>query len=129
METIREIKTRARGQLHSAMSVPALYVRENPPDFEIVEEAGEDGLINVRLHVSTTTMGEVQGTSFNYAERADIIPRIVFLVAEVSPVRNDIVSIADGEAWRIDNVLVVDGITVTAEVKRILNTTGIPVPA
>jgi hypothetical protein len=127
--SIRDTRDEMRRALHDALAVPALYVveTETPGEYEVVPAAGADGVITVRLHTSKTTMGEVKGTSFDYAERLDIVPYIIFLASQVTPEHNVIVSIEPGEAWRVDAVEPRDGITITATVKRIRDTAGIPI--
>ena len=97
------------------MSVPALYFADPFADDPL--------LITVRVHEKWVALGDLKGTNFNYAETADIAPRIVFMrngveapYVAVEPQRGYIVSIEPGVAYRIDNVQPPDDITVTATV-------------
>ena len=97
-----------RAQLHERMSVPALYLP--------IAGSRSQTLINVRVHEFWKALGDLKGTNFNYAEVEDIAPRLVFLLSEIQPKRNAIVSVAPGEAYRVDLVLPPDDITVIAKV-------------
>jgi hypothetical protein len=120
MTGIRALKQTARLALHRAMQWPALYITD----------AGTQIQCGVRKHTDNKALGDVKGTSFGYAERAEVIPRLVFLAGEVDPVNGATVSIALGEAYHIDNVLPPDGITVTCEVSRLSarDAEGLPLP-
>lgn len=109
------------------MKVPALYFR----DAENGQILDEPLLVHVRVHTKWDRAGDMAGTNLSYAETQEINPHIIFMVDELAaPVRNAVVSIALGEAYRIDNVKPPDDITVTAETTRIpvKNTIGLPVP-
>lgn len=116
-----DTKQVARRQLHEKLKRPALYIVE-----------GEDPLpVNVRIHTEVAALGEVRGTSFDYAEKQEVIPQIVFLREEVaSPERLAVVSVSVDEAYRIDHTLPPDGITIIAKVSRLLaqERVGLPVP-
>lgn len=118
----RTIKREARKQLHEHMKVSALYI---PP-------GGSPQPVFVRIHTQMDVqLGDMAGTNFNYAERQEITPRILFMRDQVSmPLRNAVVSVAPGEAYRIDNVRPPDDISIIAEVSRMLvaETAGLPVP-
>lgn len=119
--SFRDIKKSARRQLHEKMKVPALYIA---PD--------EDPLaVHVRPHSRWLALGEVAGTSFDYAEKQEIVPQIVFDRLEVNqPVRNAIVSVSSEEAYAVDHALPPDGEWVIAKC-RILTAAqrvGLPTP-
>lgn len=101
-----------RRALHEYMSVPALYFSW-PNPAEIRE-------ISVRVHDKRQALGDLKGTSFNYAEREDDSPRIVFMRSEVDrPVRNMIVSIEPGVAYRLGVNEAPDDITITNKCTRL----------
>lgn len=114
---LREIKATARRNLHNAMQVPAFYI-EDPEIIPLPDPLP----CTVRVHTAQTALGELAGTSFDYAEKHEVIPRLVFLFEEVpEPTRNSIVTILDPatllkEAYKVDNRHPRDGITVTADV-------------
>ena len=114
---LREIKDAARRDLHEQMKVAALYL-DDPTDLVGFPPVP----CTVRVHTMQAPLGEVKGTSFDYAERHEAIPRIVFLWDEVpEPSNGSVVTIKDPatllkEAYRIDNRHPRDGITVTADV-------------
>jgi hypothetical protein len=125
MEPLRDIKRRARRDLHEVMQIRAVY---------LVPLAGggyaDPVEVTVRLQTKWTALGDMKGTNFHYAERQELAPRIIFLCEEVSPKRGAVVSIEAGEAYRVDNVLAPDDLTVTCEVVKLAATEvdGLPVP-
>lgn len=117
MASFRDIKRKSRIDLHRHMQVPAMYYAPNP---STPGSFLDPVLISVRLHLKDKMLGDMPGTNFNYAERAEPIPRILFLRVQVEkPVRNAIVSIEEGEAYRVDFIEPPDDISVTAHVKRL----------
>lgn len=122
MGRYRELMRDGRRRLHDEMSVPAIYLP--------MAGSRSHALITVRVHEFWGALGDLKGTNFNYAEIEDISPRIVFMLSEITPQRGAIVSVAPGEAYRIDVVLPADDITVTAKVVRFAaaETKGFPVP-
>lgn len=122
MASFRDIKRKARRDLHSVMRVPALYIA-TPTDDPVP--------VFVRVHQSFNALGDVKGTNLSYAERQEITPRIVLMRDEVdAPVRDAVISVEAGEAYRIDHVLPADDISVTVEVIKMKTseTTGLPLP-
>lgn len=128
MTSFRDIKREARRGLHNALQVPALYLvatgdAANP--WAITP-------ISVRVHSNVKALGDMAGTNFHYAETQEIIPRVIFMRAEIAmPERLAIVSVAAGEAYCIDNAMPPDDITITAEVSRVTNAVqlaALPVP-
>ncbi len=117
----REERDAARLALHAEMQVAAVYIVENE----------RPRPVSVRVHTEFAEVGGVKGTSFAYAERQDTKPRVIFLYSEVPKPKNKaIISVKPGEAYRIDNVLPPENVTVTAEVTAIspAKTEGLPVP-
>lgn len=116
----REIKQGARQQLHDTMKTPALYL----------DDADEIAL-TVRVHTQWKALGELKGTSFDYAELESIVPQIIFMRAQIeSPVRNARVIISAEEGYFIDHTLPPDGISVTAKVRPMTaaQLVGVPYP-
>jgi hypothetical protein len=111
MPDIRKIRNKARRDLHVAMQVPAHYYEK--------DVANGFRVITVRIHNKPEQVGDIQGTGFNYATMQDTAVKAVFLRDELSPIRNAIISVAPEEAYAVDNVQPPNGITVTAEVKRL----------
>lgn len=107
---LREIKSKARRDLHNAMKVPASYYSD---------PATYVGSIHVRVHTKWVKQGDLKGTNLNYAETEDVAPRIVFDRAEVSnPPRNGFVVISAEEGYRIGQTEPADNMTITAECAR-----------
>lgn len=108
MRSFREMKRHARRQLHEHMSEQVLYLLDSKSD---------PVSCTVRLHLKFDELGELLRGGF--AERQEITPRIVFMAEQVRPVRGGIVVTQDMGAWRVDNDLPPDDITITAEVIRL----------
>lgn len=121
--SIRDLRARARGQLHDALSVEAIYYS---PDLATAIPC------RVRTHHRTKPFGDMTGFDYQPAERIETVPEIVFLAAEVAPVRGGVVSIAADEAYNIEVPMPRDGITITAQVTRMsqsqIATAGITYP-
>ena len=93
------------------MLVPALYIVEGE----------EPLLVHVRVHTKFDALGDMKGTNFNYAEREDVLPRLLFMRDEVAmPVRGAIVSIEADEAYTVDHTDPADDISITAQVTPLL---------
>lgn len=123
----RDIKRQMRRDLHEQMKVPAYYFRDDE-DGNLIDAPL---LVYVRVHTKWVVTGDMAGTNLSYAESQEVTPRIIFMRDEVNtPAQNAIVSVATGEAYRIDNVKPSDDITITAEATRMpaLQTIGLPVP-
>lgn len=110
MQTFREIKRRARTQLHERMAEPALY---------LASPTATPVSVTVRLHLSFAAVGELLRGGF--AERQEYTPRIVFLNSQVQPKHKGIVITKDMGAWDIDNAMPEDDITTDVEVTKMTN--------
>jgi hypothetical protein len=122
MRSVRDIKKRARGDVHDRMRVAALYL-ETPSSFPVP--------CFVRVHTKFAALGDMKGTSFDYAERLDTTPKLIFWREDgIEPQRNAIVSVEPGEAYQIDHVSPPDGQTITATVVLLEaeDAAGLPVP-
>lgn len=108
MNRFREMKRQARRQLHEHLSEPALYLAATT-----AEPLG----CTVRLHLKFDEVGELLRGGFS--DRQELTPRILFLGEQVQPARNGIVVTRDMGAWRIDNDLPPDDITITTEVAKL----------
>lgn len=129
MTNLRDLKRQARKDLHQHMQIPALYLVPAPAGSSSPYEAPL--FVTVRLHLKFDAIGDMKGTNFHYAERHEPTPKIIFMRSEVNkPVRNAVIVIEAGEAYRVDNVLPPDDITVAAEVLRLsaAEASGLPVP-
>jgi len=108
MRRFRAIKRQARRQLHDMLSDPVWYFPA--PDADPVATT-------VRVHLAFEVLGDLAGGG--WAERQEVSPRIVFLLADVDPQRGGIVVTEDLGAYRVDNDLPADDLTVSAEVVRL----------
>lgn len=117
--SFREQKRLARMELHRRMAVPAIHIAPGP--------SGATTPCTVRVHTQFAALGQIRRSD---AEVIETVPTAVLLRDEITPARNDILSIAIGEAYRITNVHPADDITVTVEVVRLdtAETSGLPVP-
>jgi len=120
MATWREIRDKARRKVHDTMRVKAIYVPPSGPNQEVF----------IRVHYKMEPLADMKGTSYDYAERWETVPRIIVLKEDLVPERGGIFSVTAGEAYQVDHVQPDDGITVTAEVSRMeaADTVGLPVP-
>lgn len=110
--SIRDLRDRARKQLHDTLSVPALYY---PLDRD-AETIGTS--CTVRVHRKQASFGDMTGFDYDPAERVEIVPEIVCLAAEVNPLRGGVFSLAADEVYQVETVFPRDGITITAQVSR-----------
>ena len=129
MQTIRDIKRKARRNLHDHMRVPAAYVLP--------------GVAPVLLHVRDHTKflanaieGAVRSGNGQMVDRQEAAPSIVFMRDEVEMtgavlLKNGIVSIERGEAYRLQNAEAPDDITVkwyVTQITRQDELDGLPLP-
>lgn len=123
MASFRDIKRKARSDVHRVLRVRALYLTtrddENPlPCF-------------VRVHTKFAALGDIGDTNDSYAEREEITPRIIIWRDEIpQPMRDAIISVEAGEAYYLEVVQPPDGQTITATVTQmpVAETVGLPVP-
>jgi hypothetical protein len=107
-------KSRAREAVHGAFGVPAILLSGG------VE--GTPSAVTVRLHPREEDV----------AMRLEAIGRAIFWRADLdtAPARNDVLSVAAGEAYRIEVIHPRDGETVAAELTRLnaVEAEGLPLP-
>lgn len=122
MASIRDIKRRARSDLHNHMRVRALYLSTR---------TATPVPCYVRVHTSFAALGDMKGTSFRFGEREEFTPSIIVLRAEIpAPLRNAIISVEAGEAYYVDHINPPDDATITVHVVPMLadDAVGLPVP-
>lgn len=104
-QRFRDIKRRARQTIHDELKEWAWYV----------PASGDAPVpVSVRLHLRFDALGQLISSAF--AERADMSPRIIMLVAQVQPSRRGYVVTQDMGAYAVDYIHPPDDITITAEV-------------
>lgn len=108
MANFREIKRGARRQLHQQLSELALY---------LTGPTATPQTVTVRLHLNFDPVGELLRGGFS--ERQESTPSIIFLREQVQPANKGILITKDLGAWRVDNDLPPDDITIKAEVARL----------
>lgn len=120
--SIRDLKNRARAQLHDRMSDLAIYV---PVGGGVLVPCA------VRVHHRQKAFGDMVGFDYAPAERMEISPEVVALAAEVAPTRGGVFSIAPGIAYRVETPMPIDGLTITAQVTKVVDATllaSLPIP-
>lgn len=127
MVTWRDRKRAARRTVHQHMQHRALYLASVPLD-SMSDPPVE---ITVRIHTKFSALGDQPGTSYQFAQRFEEVPKLRLLRAEVNPERLGVISVSEGEAYQIENVLPPDDEFVTVEVFRLsaVKAAGLPVPA
>lgn len=106
MNDLRSEMERARRDLHDTLQIPAYYF--------VAGNNANPRLVKVRIHNRATMVGDLSGFP-GAAQVFDQAPSIVFLREDFDePKRGGIVSVAKGEAYRLDSVRPPDGITRTA---------------
>jgi hypothetical protein len=129
MAGFRDIKRRARRDLHEAMKVPVLYL-ESRDATPIPTYA--------RIHTKFEEVGEVSERDVGNAARHERIPSLIFMIEELQAAgigwrkmpRTAIISVEPNEAYQIDNTMPPDDITITAHVTvlPLHKTVDLPVP-
>lgn len=122
MPGFRDILRRGRRDVHKHLHVAALYIES--ADAEPVP-------CTVRVHKHFAALGDMKGTSFDYAEREEVTPKLILWREELpEPRRNAIISVEAGEAYMIDHIGEPDDLTITATVTRMSQSdaAGLPVP-
>lgn len=103
---LREEKEKARTALHLQMRVRALY-------YATGSALATPTVIYTRLHSKFDALGDAKGTNFHYSERNEVVPALLFMLAEIEPVRHAVVVLGLGEAYRLEADQPPDFITVT----------------
>lgn len=75
--------------------------------------------VTVRVHSRLTASGDLPESGLPFAERVEVAPRLVFLIAEHRPVRNNVYAVATSEAYKVIRVEPPDGISITAVCDRL----------
>ncbi len=127
----RDIKAGMRATVHETFKIPAVLLSATPVDSNTEQLA-----IQFRLHNHQTPLGEMPGTNFGMGERLEEDPKIVFWKADLelaswTLARNQVLSVATGEAYNIEFVHPHDIETVKCSVTRLdaEDTAGLPLPA
>jgi len=110
MASWRSIRRQARRDLHKTMRVPAFYYAPG---------GGAVAPCTVRVWQGFTYLGDMKGTSFDYAEYGDNTPRIITMDSEIIPERLGVFSVEPGEAYRVDRREPKDDITSISHVVRL----------
>lgn len=109
VRSFRQRKLQARRDIHREMCVAAYYY----------ETANSEPLpVSVRIWTKWDALGvKADSSSDGYGERAEMVPKILFMRAEVmNPRTNALVSVAAGEAYQVLMTEAPDLMTITAQV-------------
>lgn len=109
--SLRAIKDTARARLHQGMKVETLCYTDGP--------VGAANTVWCRVNSKNDAVGDLAGTSLAYAERAETIPKLIFIAAEHVPAKGNVYSVNATEVYRVDHLEPQDGITITAVVTRV----------
>ena len=106
MSTFRDLKERSRASLHAAMSFDAFcYTGGSTTRYKTV---------SARKHTTRNNNGDLAGTSLQFAEVREESPRLVFLIEDHAPDNGNVYTLETGDAYYVDHVDPVDGVTQTA---------------
>lgn len=107
--SIRDIKARARRDLHNGMKVAASFYETS---------AATPRLISVRVHTKFNQQeGDLKGTNLNFAEKEAEKLKLLFFREEVSlPPRNGLVIISLTEGYRLGQADPPDGLSIKVHV-------------
>lgn len=89
---LREIKERARRDLHRVMKVPGYYYA--PHSLAALS-------VDARVHSKIDALGDVRGTSFGYAEKRETVPKLVFLREQIEPKQGGVFIVSTDEGYRL----------------------------
>lgn len=111
MPSFRDIKRKARRDLHRRMRIAAFYIAPIPN--------AEPVLIHIRVHTKwdATTMDGGSGNG-TMVSRQSVFPKLLFMLDELADqgvrlVRKGVISVEHGEAYRLDNDEPPDDISVS----------------
>ncbi len=135
----RDIKAKARAVTHTTFKVACLYIDRDafPLDSNSASNSGDVTYpqLDIRVHENQTKLGDQAGTSLNSAERFEAIPQVIFWRADLLAIplklkRGSILSVAAGEAYRIDVVEPNDQETIKCRITRLSanEAAGLPLP-
>lgn len=115
---IRDIKRKARGDLHREMSIPALY---------LATKTSQPVPVTIRLLIKFAALGIAK----NGAEMLEEVPKAVLLASEQMPSKNAILSVDPGEAYRIALVHPADDQFITVDIVKLsaAEASGLPTPS
>lgn len=109
----RQQKREARRTVHKVMKVAAQYYST---------KGATPVAIDVRVHTKFQAIGDDR--SMGWPEMQEMRPTLIFMLDELDAAgidlsRNAVVFVQPGEAYRVDNTLPPDDITVAAQVTRL----------
>lgn len=106
-----KIKTDARTRVHQTLRIKArCYPKEdvrNPID------------VWLRVHSRLVLDGDLPESGLPFAQRVEVLPRLVFMAAEHRPRVGNTYSLGDGTVYRVTRMEPIDGITITAIADRL----------
>ena len=109
--SLRTIKAEARERLHRVFEVEARCFRAGDPS--------HSESVTLRVHSAVVDTGDLPSSGLSFSERVDVSPTLVFLIGEHRPIKANVYSVSETEAYRVDHVEPVDGITVSVVCDRL----------
>lgn len=122
MRSIRDIRNKARRDLHALAKVPAIYISPL--------QNSQPRLIEVRLHTKVVHPGEPDRQR-EWATNAEVKPRVICFQNNLrTPRKGGIFSFAEFEAYKIELTEPIDGETITSVCIKLqkAETIGLPIP-
>lgn len=135
----RDQKAAARRVVHQTFKVKCVYIPADafPLNSNSASNSGTEAFpeFEVRVHEKQTTLGDQAGTSLNTAERFEAIPALIFWRADLKAKgiklkRGSVLSVSEGEAYKLDVVEPHDQETVKVRITRMTGAeaAGLPLP-
>jgi len=109
--TWRDTLWAARRDLHRHLCITARVFPKGDPAATPVQ-------VPVRLHKRFGRVGDILGTSFEYAEVSEVQPALIVMAEDHTPARGDVFILGPGEGYRVEVVDPTDDITIRLHVVR-----------
>ena len=104
----RDIKARARSTVNETFRVPVIYLVPGASSPPVPTHA--------RILSSFKALGDMAGTSYDYAEIEAMTPKVIFWLSDgPRPQRNALVLVSENEGYALGALDPVDGLTQTAD--------------
>lgn len=78
-------------------------------------DGGPATTVTARLHKRQVDNGDLQGARLGFAQIQEITPRLIFMYLEHVPVRGNVYTFPDGDAYLVETVLPRESVTIAAE--------------
>ena len=108
----RDIRRNARMDLHREFMVDSYCYVDGDP-------SGAPALVRIRVWPEFKMLGDMKGTSFEYAEIEENSPLILVMKEDLVPKRGMVFCVEPGEAYRVDHRKPLDDISYTCSCTRL----------